>query len=67
MTNKIIPINLINQKKTEERITWANLKAKIEAAGVNDQDYIDTVDISWGQLEDLVCYEDEVFGWQIKL
>lgn len=51
----------------EKKLTWQELKALIEAAGVLADDEIDKIDISWGAIEELECHKDEDFGWQIRL
>lgn len=49
------------------KITWQELKAACEAAGVKDDDPIDIIEISWGDSEELRCVKDKDFGWQITL
>lgn len=51
----------------KNKLTWKEIKELVEAAGVKDDDEIDSIDISWGELQDFQCYKDEDFGWQIKL
>ncbi len=51
----------------EKKLTWYELKRLIESAGVQGDDEIDKIDISWGSIEELECRKDEDFGWQIRL
>jgi len=50
-----------------QKITWQDLKALCENAGMKDTDFIDVVEISWGRSEQLQCKKDEDFGWQITM
>lgn len=52
---------------TERKLTWREIKEVIEAAGVKGDDEIDKIEISWGKLEELLCTQDDDFGWQIRL
>lgn len=59
-----------NSKKApqvEGKITWGELKQLAEQMGIQDNDEIDAIDISWGSIEDVSCTKDEDFGWQIRL
>ena len=51
----------------EKKLTWQEIKNLIESSGVQANDEIDKIDISWGSVEDLECRKDEDFGWQIRL
>ena len=51
----------------ERKLTWQELKNLIESYGVQADDEIDKIDISWGSIEELECRKDEDFGWQIRL
>ena len=51
----------------EKKLTWQEIKVLIESAGVQANDEIDKIDISWGASEELECRKDEDFGWQIRL
>ncbi len=51
----------------ERKLTWGELKRRLEAAGVRDEDEIDRIDISWGNPEAIECVHDEDFGWRIIL
>ncbi len=51
----------------EKKLTWQELKTLIEASGVQADDEIDKIDISWGSIEELECNKDEDFGWRIIL
>ena len=53
--------------KKDGKITWGELKQLAETMGVQDNDEIDAIDISWGSIEDVKCEKDEDFGWQIRL
>lgn len=67
MKKKVIPINSQSTSGKETRLTWSSFKAKVEAAGIKETDFIDSIDISWGDPEELSCRKDEEFGWIIKL
>ena len=49
------------------KITWGELKRLAERVGIQDDDEIDAIDISWGSIDDVECEKDEDFGWQIRL
>ena len=51
----------------EKKLTWQELKNLIESAGVQAEDEIDKIDISWGSVEEFECRKDEDFGWRIIL
>ena len=51
----------------EKKLTWQELKNLIESSGVQADDEIDKIDISWGSIEELECNKDEDFGWRIIL
>jgi hypothetical protein len=51
----------------EQKLTWKEIKDLIEAAGVKDNDEIDDIDISWGDVAELEIEKDEVFGWKVRL
>ena len=55
------------QKRDGHKITWKELKEHCEAAGIQDNDAIDLISITWGNPNDLICKKDEDFGWQIVL
>ncbi len=50
-----------------KKITWQEFKALCEAAGIQDDDEIDSIDISWGDKVFFQCTKDEDFGWNIRL
>ena len=54
-------------REGQEKLTWKELKQLIEAAGVQDDDEIDSVDISWGDADQFEARKDDDFGWQIRL
>lgn len=62
---KSIPIK--EKKPRDGKITWGELKRLAEQAGIQDGDEIDAIDISWGTIEDVNCFHDEDFGWQIRM
>lgn len=49
------------------KITWKDLKDACERAGVQDNDTLDMVHITWGDAKHLKCSKDADFGWQIQL
>lgn len=51
----------------EYKLTWRDIKGLIESAGVQDEDEIDDIDISWGNIDEFECRKDEVFGWKVRL
>ncbi len=55
------------QPRNEGKLTWGEVKALLEEAGIRDEDEIDRIDISWGSPEELECVYDEDFGWRITL
>ena len=56
-----------NKESENLRITWGELVAACEKAGIKDDDEIDVVHITWGGIEHLICEKDKDFGWQIVL
>ncbi len=58
---------LANQvDSAKNKMTWREIREAIEGAGVQDDDEIDCIEISWGTREQLVLVKDEDFGWQIR-
>ncbi len=57
----------MNTKVVEGKITWGALLAAAMAAGINQDDAIDSIDVAWGDANELRCIRDEDFGWQISL
>jgi hypothetical protein len=49
------------------KLTWKEFKELCEQQGVQDNDELDIIDISWGSLEYFEAKKDEDFGWQITL
>jgi hypothetical protein len=49
------------------KLTWKEFKELCEKKGVQDSDELDSIDISWGDIEYFECKKDEDFGWQISL
>ena len=59
---------MLNKEQTiGPKITWQQLKDICEKAGVKDDDQLDTVYITWGEVDALECVRDDDFGWQIIL
>ena len=55
------------QKATRStKFTWQEVRRLIEAAGVQDDDEIDCIEISWGTIDQVKLNKDEDFGWQIR-
>ena len=48
------------------KFTWREVRRLIEDAGVQDDDEIDCIEISWGTTDQVKLYKDEDFGWQIR-
>lgn len=48
------------------KLTWRQIRERIEQAGVSDTDEIDCIEISWGTLDQLSFTKDQDFGWQIR-
>ncbi|MBI3771867.1 MAG: hypothetical protein HY272_04105 [Gammaproteobacteria bacterium] len=48
------------------KLTWREIRERIEQAGVSDADEIDCIEISWGTLDQLSFTKDQDFGWQIR-
>ncbi len=57
----------MNTKSVEGKITWGALLAAAVAAGIKQDDTIDSIDIAWGDATELRCIRDDDFGWQISL
>lgn len=57
----------IEMETRQLKITWKDLKSACERAGVQDDDPLDTVHITWGSIDALSCRKDADFGWQIIL
>ncbi len=52
-------------KKTS-KFTWQQVRQLIEQAGVQDDDEIDCIEISWGTTDQVKLKKDKDFGWQIR-
>lgn len=48
------------------KFTWQQVRQLIEQAGVQDDDEIDCIEISWGTTDQVKLNKDEDFGWQIR-
>ena len=48
------------------KFTWKEVRRLIEEAGVQDDDEIDCIEISWGTIDQVKLNKDEDFGWQIR-
>lgn len=57
----------MNQREQYGKVTWGDLLAAAQAAGIGQDDPIDSIDIAWGDAHGLRCVRDEDFGWQITL
>lgn len=55
-----------NKSKPAPKITWGELRQLMQQAGVQDDDEIDCIEISWGTADQLNFVRDEDFGWQIR-
>ena len=53
-------------KKHATKLTWKDIKALAEEAGIHDDDEIDCIELSWGTTEDVTLIKDEDFGWRIS-
>jgi hypothetical protein len=56
-----------SEDPTTNKLTWKQFKELCEQQGIKDDDELDTIDISWGDLEYFEAKRDEDFGWQITL
>ena len=52
--------------KRSTKFTWQQVRQLIEQAGVQDDDEIDCIEISWGTSDQVKLNKDEDFGWQIR-
>ncbi len=52
--------------KRTNKFTWQQVRQLIEQAGVQDDDEIDCIEISWGTSDQVKLNKDEDFGWQIR-
>jgi len=52
--------------KRTTKFTWQQVRQLIEQAGVQDDDEIDCIEISWGTTDQVKLKKDEDFGWQIR-
>ena len=50
-----------------QKLTWKQFLELCEKSGINEDDEIDIIDISWGGAEDFECKKDDDFGWHITL
>ncbi|HHJ81233.1 MAG TPA: hypothetical protein ENJ65_06325 [Candidatus Tenderia electrophaga] len=48
------------------KFTWQQVRQLIEQAGVQDDDEIDCIEISWGTTDQIKLRKDKDFGWQIR-
>lgn len=48
------------------KFTWREIRRMIEEAGVQDDDEIDCIELSWGTVDQVNLTKDEDFGWQIR-
>lgn len=54
------------EAKLSNKFTWKEVRRLIEEAGVQDDDEIDCIEISWGTSDQVKLNKDEDFGWQIR-
>jgi len=54
------------QMKQSTKFTWREIRRMVEEAGVQDDDEIDCIEISWGTADQVKLNKDEDFGWQIR-
>ncbi len=52
--------------KQTTKFTWQQVRQLIEQAGVQDDDEIDCIEISWGTTDQVKLKKDKDFGWQIR-
>jgi len=52
--------------KRTTKFTWQQVRQLIEQAGVQDDDEIDCIEISWGTTDQVKLKKDKDFGWQIR-
>lgn len=52
--------------KRSNKFTWQQVRQLIEQAGVQDDDEIDCIEISWGTTDQIKLKKDKDFGWQIR-
>lgn len=52
--------------KQTNKFTWQQVRQLIEQAGVQDDDEIDCIEISWGTTDQVKLKKDKDFGWQIR-
>jgi hypothetical protein len=52
--------------KHSTKFTWREIRQLVEEAGVQDDDEIDCIEISWGTADQVKLKKDEDFGWQIR-
>lgn len=63
----MIPDTQPDVVQLQRKLTWGEVKDMIESAGVRDTDEIDSIDISWGALDQFAATKDEICGWRIRL
>lgn len=56
-----------SEDSTPTKLTWKQFKELCEQQGIQDNDELDIIDVSWGSLEYFSAKKDEDFGWQITL
>ena len=53
--------------KNNDKLTWGEFIRRAKEAGINDEDEIDNISVSWGSPDSIEFKKDEDFGWQISL
>ncbi len=57
----------MNNPATAKKLTWLQFLELCKKAGIKENDEIDSIDISWGELDYFECVQDDITGWQISL
>jgi hypothetical protein len=60
-------MNPAPEESIPTKLTWKKFKELCEQQGIQDNDELDIIDISWGSVEYFEAKKDEDFGWQITL
>ena len=58
---------MASENPQTNKLTWKQFKELCEQRGIQDNDELDIIDISWGSVEYFEAKKDEDFGWQITL
>jgi hypothetical protein len=60
-------MTLASESQKTTKLTWKKFKELCEQQGIQDNDELDIIDVSWGSVEYFEAQKDEDFGWQITL